>query len=272
MNNKDRCFCELAPLYVLGLLSEADHAWVEQQASMSPDLAAELAELEITVGAIPYSAPLVPVPPDLKARLFQQLSQSVSEPEPLSRPDEIVTPPVAEKGLVTATLQERDRISATTNRLRSVIWLQAGSAIAALALIVLLVDNYRLRQDAQETKTVIATLQQSNTIIYPLRGTEKAETASGRLVVNSNQKAVTLLVQNLPELPFGRVYRLWAVPKGMSKPVYCGQFNNSSNKTTIRWTVPEAACSTLVSQMLITAEAEIAPPVPAGPLVMKSTL
>ncbi len=270
MNNEDRCFCELAPLYVLGLLSEADRAWVEQQASVSPDLAAELAELEITVDAIPYGAPLVPVPSDLKERLFQRLSQPMLETEVVSTPDEVVTP--FESASAPARVQAHDRIPTTTNRRRNVIWLQAGGVIAALALTTLLVDNYRLRQDAQGTKAVIAALQQPNTIVYPLKGTEKAENASGSLVVNSSQKAVTLLVQNLVKLPIGQVYRLWAMPKGMTKPVYCGQFNGSSGKTTTHWTVPDAACNTQVSQMLITAEAETAPPVPAGPLVMKSTL
>jgi hypothetical protein len=270
MNNEDRCFCELAPLYVLGLLSEADRAWVEQQASVSSDLAAELAELEMTVGAIPYGAPLVPVPPDLKERLFQRLSQSILGTEIVSVPDEIDTP--LESASVPTRVQEHDLIPTTANRRRSVIWLQAVSVIAALALITLLVDNYRLRQDAQETKAVIAALQQPHTIVYPLKGTEKAENASGSLVVNSSQKAVTLLAQNLAKLPIGQMYRLWAMPKGMTKPVYCGQFNGSSGKTTTHWTVPNTACNTQVSQMLVTAEAETAPPVPTGPLVMKSAL
>jgi quercetin dioxygenase-like cupin family protein len=76
-----RCFCDLAPLYVLGLLSAQERDWVEAQAAGDPDLARELRELQTAATAIPYGWG-EETPPgvessnyfgDLQSRLFEQL-------------------------------------------------------------------------------------------------------------------------------------------------------------------------------------------------------
>jgi len=67
------CFCELAPLYALDLLEAQERCWVEEQIENDADLAAELSELQASVGAIAYTAPAVPMSSNLKQRLFQRL-------------------------------------------------------------------------------------------------------------------------------------------------------------------------------------------------------
>ncbi|NER85438.1 MAG: anti-sigma factor, partial [Leptolyngbya sp. SIO1D8] len=67
------CFCELAPLYALDMLSAPERVWVEQQVAECPELSEELASYESTATAIPYSAPAMPMATDLKHRLFDQL-------------------------------------------------------------------------------------------------------------------------------------------------------------------------------------------------------
>ena len=67
------CFCELAPLYALGMLSEPERAWVEQQVHDCPELAEELAEYQDAVTVIPYSAPVETPSKHLKERLFDRL-------------------------------------------------------------------------------------------------------------------------------------------------------------------------------------------------------
>lgn len=67
------CFCELAPLYALDLLDESEKLWVEEQLQKHPELAEELAEYQIAIAAIPYSAPEVEMADDLKSRLFARL-------------------------------------------------------------------------------------------------------------------------------------------------------------------------------------------------------
>ncbi|PSB28016.1 anti-sigma factor domain-containing protein [Stenomitos frigidus] len=277
MNAEDRCFCELAPLYALNLLDDDERRWVEAQAIENPELAAELAEHQITVNTLPYSAPMVPMAVDLKDRLFQRLAA-----EPAERPPLATLPTLPGRSLENQLLPPNSSslpISGSQDVAQSRVipfrhrglWLQAAGAIAALAAIALLVDNHRLRQSVQADQAIVATLQQPDSVVYTLRGTDKAATAAGSLVVNSSHKTAVALVQNLPALPAGKAYRLWAIAKGASKPTYCGQFNN--NRTgTVQWSLPEAVCSASAPQMLITAESATAPPVPAGPLVMKSVL
>ena len=275
MNAEDRCFCELAPLYALNLLDDEDRQWVEAQAIEYPELAVELAEHQLTVNALPYAMPAAPMAVDLKERLFQRLTEEPAEvPAPLSLPSlpsqahpVIQTVPTA----IATPASEAVARSRVTPMRRRPVWLQAAGAIAAITAIALLVDNYRLRQTLQANQSIVATLQQPDSIVYTLKGTEKAAHASGNLVVNAADKTAVVLVQNLPALPTGEIYRLWAIPKGATKPTYCGQFNNNRSGT-VHWSLPEAVCSATAPQMLITAESAAAPFVPQGTLVMKSVL
>jgi hypothetical protein len=146
-----------------------------------------------------------------------------------------------------------------------------GAAVAAVLALALAIDNYRLRQTVQTNEAIITSLQQPNAQFFTLRGTENAAAASGSLVVTPTDQAATVLVQNLPPLPSGGAYRLWAIATGKTEPTFCGQFNPQSSQAAVaQWTIPTDVCSTNVSQMLITAESIAAPPTPAGPLVLES--
>lgn len=271
MNAEDRCFCELAPLYVLNLLDDDDRRWVEAQAIDQPELAAELAEHQLTVNALPYAMPVVPLAADLKERLFQRLAQ---EPAPLPVAPPLSVPPLSSRSPqndLSADTLTATSPSQASRRVRRRHWQQAAGAIAALVAIALLVDNYRLRQNAQTDQAIVAALQQPDSVVYTLKGTEKAANASGSLLVNAGEKTAVVLVQNLPALPTGQAYRLWAIAKGATKPTYCGQFDHN-RPGTVRWSLPEAVCSANAPQMLITAESTSAPFVPQGALVMKSVL
>lgn len=71
------CFCELAPLYALGALSQQEQEWVEQQVHDCPELAEELNTYQETVTSIPYGAPIQLPSDNLKHRLFDQLELGV---------------------------------------------------------------------------------------------------------------------------------------------------------------------------------------------------
>lgn len=81
MNLENHCFCELAPLYALDLLSEPERLWVEQRLAESPELLEELEQHEIGATAIPYSVPAVPMAANLKDRLFASLELELPAPE-----------------------------------------------------------------------------------------------------------------------------------------------------------------------------------------------
>ncbi|BAU15422.1 anti-ECFsigma factor, ChrR [Leptolyngbya sp. NIES-3755] len=268
MNTENRCFCELAPLYALNLLTEEERVWVEQQAAASPELMAELSELQSTVGAISYSVPVVPVPPDLKNRLFERINQPTPEPAPVSARQETEIRRLAQS----ATPQE-----SRPNRWRS--FRQQNGAIAASLLLgataigslILGIENYRLRQTVQANQSIIETLKQPNTNFYVLRGTEKAVEASGKVVIDPRQDTFIVLVQNLPDLPQNQAYRLWAISQGKTQPNYCGQFTSREAAIGYRSSL-QPGCDSPAAQLLITAESATAPPIPAGPLLMKSLL
>lgn len=86
MTDNHRCFCELVPLYVLDLLDCEDRLWIEAQIAQCPDLAEELADYQAAVGAMPYTAHLVPMAADLKDRLFDSLGLDLVESPPASEP------------------------------------------------------------------------------------------------------------------------------------------------------------------------------------------
>jgi hypothetical protein len=86
MIDQNPCFCELAPLYALDLLSEEEQEWLEQQIADCPELTEELTEYQSAVTALPYTAPLMPMARDLKGRLFDRLDLGAPETETVVEP------------------------------------------------------------------------------------------------------------------------------------------------------------------------------------------
>lgn len=99
-NTQKYCFCELAPLYALDLLSEEERVWVQQQVSDCPDLAAELANYQSAVTAIPYSVPSLPMAENLIERLFERFE--------LESPPEFSQPEITSKSLLAVRSQDLD--------------------------------------------------------------------------------------------------------------------------------------------------------------------
>jgi hypothetical protein len=77
MRQINDCYCELAPLYALGVLDGPTQRWVEAQIREIPELVPELEALQQAVQALPYSAPVVPMAPGVKQRLFDQLGMGL---------------------------------------------------------------------------------------------------------------------------------------------------------------------------------------------------
>lgn len=71
---------ELAALAALGILDTEGAQIVQEAIALDPVLQAELTDFEQVVAALPYAAPLVPLPPSLKANLFQRIATEVTPP------------------------------------------------------------------------------------------------------------------------------------------------------------------------------------------------
>lgn len=251
---------ELMAGYALGDLSSEEAELLQRLLTENPDLTLEVDQFQEVLALMPYALP---------------------EPEPPTRlRDTILSQAQADKKPVGIFREERSLLSQKPGKTvpwQIVSWQNVGGAIAALLLMTFAVDNHRLHQQMQQNQTTIgqlqqtaktnaaltAALQQPNAQLYALEGTKKA---SGSLVVNPARNQVTI-VNDLPQLPKGQVYRLWAIAANTTQPTYCGEFNAGAIAS---WSAPEATCSKNVTQMLITAELATDPPIPKGELVMKS--
>lgn len=188
--------------------------------------------------------------------------------------------------------------SATRTRPRLHRWSSLGGAIAAGMIVLLGVQLYSLQSQLQQSRAAIATLerqlqqskrdlqqardqaravqpvvstlQQPDTRIYSLQGSNLANAASGRLVM-SDQREVIIVVQNLPELPQDKVYRLWADVPNQLGLTYCGQFNSNAQGI-IQFTPSSRQCGANPTQMLITVDAITDPTTRGGPVVMQGRI
>lgn len=265
---------ELMAGYALGNLSNEEAEVFQQLLAATPEVNSEIDRFLETLALMPHALPENEPPPHLRDAI---LNAARSSRQPVG------------------IFQQESRRRPIQNS-RSPIWLGIGGAVAAVAILALAVENTQLRQEVQSSKVILAQndrlsdendrlsheVQQSEAILavisrpglsatYALAGTDKAAAASGRLIVALDQHQIIIKAQNLPALPQGQAYRLWAVPVGASSPTYCGQFNTSAGGTiSTQWSSPRATCDTTKVQMLITAELTSDPLVPKGSLVMKS--
>ncbi|MBF2049886.1 MAG: anti-sigma factor [Elainella sp. C42_A2020_010] len=244
--------------YALGNLSPEEAEALQQLLSEHPELAEEVNRLQEVLALIPYDVP----EHDPPAHLREAILAAAQADEPLPR---LFDPTHA--GLQPDKSEPPQPIKPRP----AIHWWGLGGAVAAAALLALGLENQRLRQEVETNRPIVAALQQPDARIYALEGTENAVGASGSIVITPQQQQVLVVAQNLPPLPQGQAYRLWAMPKNSKNPAYCGQFNTGTNGTvSTLWSISEARCQTAPSQLLITAESATAPPVPQGELVMKS--
>ncbi|MEG4350784.1 cupin domain-containing protein [Microcoleus sp. LAD1_D3] len=83
----------LAALQALDILDESERGAFAEKLKESAELTSELAAFESTIAAIAYTAPPVPVAPDLKNRLFQRLAELQPTPAESVNLKPIVTSP-----------------------------------------------------------------------------------------------------------------------------------------------------------------------------------
>jgi anti-sigma-K factor RskA len=230
----------LAAGYAIGDLDRAEVEIFEQLLAENPVLSAEVRRLQATLDQVVYSLNSVEPPPHLQSAILSS---------------------------TTATLQPSQR-----KRLR-LRWQTVMGGVAALLILYLGVDNYRLRQNfriAQDTNTL---LQQSQTQLFSLKAVNTSDTAAGSFVVNLGQRQGILAVQNLMAPPTGKVYRLWAIADGEKIP--CGTLNvNSKGKVLDKYWMPADFYDSGISGLFVTLESESSATsrYPTGATVMQSKL
>lgn len=240
---------ELMTDYVLGHLSAGEAEAFEHLLNTDPDLAREATLLTHVLNLMPHALPQINPPARLKTAILAAAQAGSSRS--------------AVRTVSPEQLQE-------TRRRSPLIWLSLGCAAAATVLAVnLAVENHRLQQALQDSQQIGSVLQQPDTAIHTLKGVNGA--ASGRAAIAPNENQIILAIQNLPEPPDGKIYRLWAVAG--QTITYCGQFaTNAKGETLTSLALPPDTPSVVGSELRITLESASAPFVPAGTLVMQSAL
>ncbi|TVP61952.1 MAG: anti-sigma factor [Nodularia sp. (in: Bacteria)] len=114
-------------------------------------------------------------------------------------------------------------------------WIKMAGSIAALFVVVLGVDNYRLRQnlgvvtadnqrlrqDFTQAQVVKNLLQNSQTRLFTFQGVKSTDNSSGSVIINPEQQKAVMVFQNLSAPPPGYFYFLWTVVANEKFP--CGE-------------------------------------------------
>jgi anti-sigma-K factor RskA len=238
---------DLAVLYVLGELSPDERADFERQMAGDAELAAEVGRLRSTFDLLPYGS-VTPPPEGLRDRV---IAAAVAQAEPAparSEPAKVVQFPAARPA-------------------KRVVWSRFAAAAAAALALALGIDSWRVRQELSLQRDVTALLTEPNVVrTFDLSGSGGA---FARVSLDMDAKKGALVAHNLPALPEGKVYRLWAAVG--DKSVECGQFNAPADGITrTQFVVPVESYTAPIGKLFVTVEPSAPTPAPTGPTVMAS--
>ncbi len=224
----------LAAGYVVGDLDHAETERFEKLLGEDPALETEVHRLQLTLDQVVYDLNSVEPPPHLESRI---IAAAITNPQLSQR--------------------KKSRVS----------WRVVMGGVAALLILYLGVDNYRLRQDRLVAQDIKALLQQPQTQLFSLKAVNANASTAGSFVVNLKQRQGILALENLATPPTGKVYRLWVIAEGEKIP--CGTIKNSSGgKVTEKFWMPADFYDTGISGLFVTLEVSESSRYPTGPIVL----
>jgi anti-sigma-K factor RskA len=235
---------ELLADYVLGDVTSEEAETVRQLLLAHPELNEEISHLQETLALIPLALPESSPPKMLGANILR-LAQTQTN----------------FANSMVDSLQKKSKAK-----------LVALGSVALAVILGLGFYNYRLHQELaiaqnelSQYQNAIATLPESNNRLLSLKGTNKAPSATGVVLVMPKMGKAMMTVQNLKPLPSGKVYHLWAVANG--KKYDCGQFN-ADQKGQVMKQMPLDEIITNTSTLVITIEPTESITQPTGAEVM----
>lgn len=234
--------------YVLGQLDGPATLAIERRAAADPSFAAELESVRRLVHLLPSAVAIVP-PAALRARVLAAAA--------------------ADATAATGSAPHRPRREVRTRafRLPRLAWAALATA-AAVLVVVVGVDNTRLRRDLALQRDVSSMLQQPNVVMsFAMQGGKGAPGAYGSVLLDLDAKRGAVALEKMPAPPAGRVYRLWAMVE--NKPVYCGDLaHDPAGVVRAQLPIPVESYSSPVEELFVTLEPVDAPHVPSGPKVL----
>lgn len=240
MNTQEYIESGILEQYALGELNEAERAAVEAQAAAHPEIGQELDQISQALGN--YAQTYAQTPPaGMRERVLAGW-QAAIQGEAQNAPQTIV-PPTPEP--VVRSISSVDPDTANTASGSAFRWMLAASIALLVAsgianfvlytrwrdasadLAVARTEQARVASIMQASERTLAVRQQELEVLrsdefrtVALAGTATSPSANARVLYNPTSKAVYLDVRNLPTLPEGKQYQLWALDKG--KPVDAG--------------------------------------------------
>jgi Anti-sigma-K factor rskA len=193
---------ELLAGYVLGDLTSAEAAVVEEYLAAHPKEQAEVASLMLSLDLLPLTLPTNNPPPLLRQQIIQTATAEAVA----------IAPPVAR--------------SVVPNSQR---WKSLMAGLGLLLIAGLGWNSYRLshelaavkqdlktaqittaQQQATTDRSLVSLLQQPNNRFVTLKNMP-GKTEAGRLIVVPHKSVAVLILQKIEPLPPGQVYRTWAI-------------------------------------------------------------
>ena len=226
---------ELAVDYVLGELPREEAAAFERRVADDPELAREVRRLRATLGLVPFAT--------------------------------VTEPPARLRGRVLVAAGERVR-APVTRAPRRIVWSRFAAAAAAALALGFGLDSYRVRRELSLERELTATLHEPNVVrSFLLAGTAGAY---GTVALDLDAKRGAVVLKNLPALPPGNRYRLWA--QVGDKSVFCGEFGvDPAGSIVAQFPVPVESYTAPIAKLFLTSESTPRPAAPVGPTVMQST-
>ncbi|PSB04571.1 anti-sigma factor [Merismopedia glauca] len=226
---------ELMAGYVLNALSVEETQEFEQYLQDRPELLPEVDRWQ-EMASLMASAPPRISPPD---RLRSQIMAAIEPPQAVS----------------------------IRGRRRAIAW-AIPTAIAALTIISLgvLVDNYFLRRELVTAQNKINSLKGDESYLFLLKGTSAAPTASGTIFIDEPAQKIATALKNLPTLPAGKSYFLWAISGNQKIP--CGRINATSNRIVEAIAIPVIHYDQPGIMLILTVESATNPIEPSPDVVM----
>jgi anti-sigma factor RsiW len=276
---------DLVAGYVLDDLSPEEAAQLDQMLADTPELQHEINAFQDTLSSLPYDLPLTEPSEGLKRNILDAARRSMGDS-------------TVETHTNITRINRSNVVPIASARSRQwKRWIPSISiGIAAIAVAALCIEHVQLGQKMQQMASLQKKLEGTNMEVQTLRNELKASQSIAQLVsdpqthtyalvgegstqgnlrpaarvfAKPGDRNVTIVAQNLPQLPEGQIYRFWSATKASPTPMFCGQFQQDSSGTA-QWTASDDTCMTNPLQMMITIEAVNNPITSPGPVVMQS--
>ncbi len=218
---------------------------------------------------------LLPEHPELEMEIHQlqnvleTVVRELNQAEPPQRLRSAISSIIQTSTVETSAIET----SAVTARPQSIgtRWKFVLGSVAAILLVVVGYDNYRLRQELHFFQSLTAMLQDSESSLFLLKGTGALENVGGRAMIDLDEGRVMVALQKLPTPPKGSVYWLWADPSHDQTPISCGPLiANAKGEVLSQLQVPIQSYQAGVARLFITVEPSMDVSQPTGKVALVS--